>query len=99
MFAARAAEAPSTSGSDGIASGTQVVSDVAAPVALSGNTISVLGDSSARQDTTAAPAAPTALDAAPLGLAPTTTGIGSGAPPPAKSTPCYRLQSGDLLTG
>jgi len=37
--------APSTSGDDGIAGGTQVVSDITVPVNLGGNAISVLGDS------------------------------------------------------
>ena len=37
--------APSTSGDDGIAGGSQVVSDITIPVNLGGNAISVLGDS------------------------------------------------------
>jgi hypothetical protein len=41
-----ASGAPTTSGSDGVVSGTQVVPDVAVPVTVAGNAISVLGDSS-----------------------------------------------------
>ena len=71
ISAANAAEAPSTSGSDGNVSGSQIVSDVAAPVTLTGNAISVLGDSSVNQDSTAPPSE---SGTAPLGFAPTTTG-------------------------
>src|SRR5918998_1732037 len=41
-----AANAADTSGEDALASGTQAASDIAAPVTLDGNAISVLGDSS-----------------------------------------------------
>ncbi|TPW74000.1 beta strand repeat-containing protein [Schumannella soli] len=47
------AAAPSTSGVDGIAGGTRVVPDVAAPVTLGGNAISLLGDSTAIDSSTA----------------------------------------------
>ena len=53
--AANAAEAPS---SDGVASGDQAVVGVTVPVSLSGNGISVLGDSTSSGSTAAAPAAP-----------------------------------------
>ncbi|MET3565932.1 hypothetical protein ABIC47_001403, partial [Leifsonia sp. 563] len=55
--AANAAEAPS---SDGVASGDQAVVGVTVPVSLSGNGISVLGDSTSSGSTAAAPAAPAA---------------------------------------
>ena len=43
----------STSGKDGIAGGTQVVGDVNAPITVSGNAISVAGDSFSGQSGTA----------------------------------------------
>ena len=54
-----------TSGSDGTASGTQVVAPVAAPVSVSGNAISVLGDSSSTGSTAPAPASAPAATLAP----------------------------------
>jgi len=66
MGAANAADAPLTSGSDAIVSGSQVVGDVVAPVIVTGNAISVLGDSS-----TTSPAAAPAPEPTPA--APTTT--------------------------
>ncbi|MFJ8895352.1 hypothetical protein ACIRCZ_12245, partial [Leifsonia sp. NPDC102414] len=51
------ANAAETSGSDGTASGTQAVVDLTVPVTISGNGISVLGDSSSADATAAAPAA------------------------------------------
>ena len=60
------APAPATtSGSDGTASGTQVVAPVAAPVSVSGNAISVLGDSSSTGSTAPAPASAPAATLAP----------------------------------
>ncbi|MDJ0377574.1 chaplin family protein [Cryobacterium sp. PH31-L1] len=73
ISAANAAEAPSTTGADadGIVSGSQVVTDLVAPITLTGNAISVLGDSSAGQSS---PTTPATTDAAAAGLAPTTSG-------------------------
>src|SRR4051812_40010053 len=53
-----AANAAETSGSDGVATGDQAVVGVSIPVSLSGNGISVLGDSSSTGSTAATPAAP-----------------------------------------
>lgn len=79
MGAANAADAPATSGADGIVSGSQVISDVVAPVTLTGNSISMVGDSSTAS---AAPAAP-APAPVPAPIAdPTTSGtdaVASGA--------------------
>src|SRR5689334_20499651 len=47
----------STSGEDSIAGGNQVAVPVTAPVAVSGNAVSVLGDSSSSGSTTSAPGA------------------------------------------
>ncbi|MFF1876710.1 hypothetical protein [Leifsonia sp. NPDC058230] len=49
------ASAPTTSGSDGIASGTQAPVDAAVPVTVGGNAISVLGDSESSGSTSSAP--------------------------------------------
>jgi len=56
-----AAPGPATSGTEGVASGTQVAPTAIAPVELSGNAVSVLGDSSAGSTATP-PAPPTADD-------------------------------------
>lgn len=69
MGAANAADAPLTSGSDAIVSGSQVVGDVVAPVIVTGNAISVLGDSS-----TTSPAAAPAPEPTPAAPTITTTG-------------------------
>ena len=53
------AAAPTTSGSDGIAGGTQVLPNISVPVNLGGNAVSVLGDSSS-EGASAPAAAPTA---------------------------------------
>ncbi|TFB91295.1 DUF320 domain-containing protein [Cryobacterium algoricola] len=78
VAAAAPASAPApapatTSGSDGTASGTQVVAPVAAPVSVSGNAISVLGDSSSTGSTAPASASAPAATLAPA----TTTGNNS----------------------
>ncbi len=52
-----AAAAPTTSGSDGVASGIQAPVGAAVPVTAGGNAVSVLGDSSSSGATTSAPAA------------------------------------------
>ncbi|MFJ3383854.1 hypothetical protein ACIPNL_06780, partial [Curtobacterium sp. NPDC090221] len=75
--------APTTSGSDGVGSGTQVVPDVSAPVSVGGNAIAVGGDAVSSAPA-AAPAAPAAAPAAPAAApaAPATSGsdgIASGA--------------------
>ncbi|MBD8540263.1 DUF320 domain-containing protein, partial [Frigoribacterium sp. CFBP 8751] len=57
-----AANAATTTGDDGLLSGTQVGAVVEAPVSALGNAVSVLGDSSS---TAVAPAAPAAAPAAP----------------------------------
>ncbi|WP_157489773.1 chaplin family protein, partial [Frigoribacterium sp. Leaf44] len=57
-----AANAATTTGDDGLLSGTQVGAVVEAPVSALGNAVSVLGDASS---TVAAPAAPAAAPAAP----------------------------------
>src|SRR5690606_1709992 len=60
---APAAPAPapaSTSGENGVASGTQALVTVTVPVTVSGNAISVVGDSSSSDAATAAPAQPAA---------------------------------------
>ncbi|MET4780675.1 hypothetical protein ABIB56_000656 [Glaciihabitans sp. UYNi722] len=62
-----------TSGQDGAASGTQALVNVAVPIDLSGNAISVLGDSNSSDSTTAA--AP-AVAPAPAAAAPATTNGG-----------------------
>ena len=54
--AAPEAPAPTTSGSDSILGGTQGVVNVAAPVTVGGNAISVLGDADSTKATTTAPA-------------------------------------------
>ena len=50
---AAAAPAPSTSGADGVLGGTQAVAPVQVPVTVSGNAISLLGDSQSTDATTA----------------------------------------------
>ncbi|SKB03296.1 Small secreted domain [Agreia bicolorata] len=54
--AAEPADGATTSGDDGIASGTQAIVDVAIPIDVSGNAISVVGDSEQSGATEAAPA-------------------------------------------
>jgi len=49
--------APVTDGADGVASGTQVVAPVQAPVTVGGNAVSVLGDSTSDGASVTAPAA------------------------------------------
>ena len=74
------ANAAETSGSGGTASGDQAVVSVTAPVTISGNAISVVGDSSSSN--AAAPAAAPAPAPAPAGGSGLTTsgtnGVGSG---------------------
>ena len=75
-------EGASTSGLDGILSGTQALLDVAVPVTVGGNAVSVLGDAESTDATTTAPeqAAPEA-PAAEAEAAPMTSGddsIGGG---------------------
>ena len=55
---AAAAPAPSTSGADGVLGGTQAVAPVQVPVTVSGNAISLLGDSQSTDATTANGTAP-----------------------------------------
>ena len=57
---ANAAEAPETSGTDGILSGTQAVIDTVLPVTVSGNAISIVGDSTSTDATTTVPIDPAA---------------------------------------
>ncbi len=52
------AMAAETDGEDGLLSGTQALIDVAVPVTVEGNGISILGDSSSTSDTDATPTAP-----------------------------------------
>jgi len=66
------AAAPTTSGSDGILGGTQVLPTVSVPVNLGGNAISVLGDSSS--EGASAPAASAPASSAPASSGATTTG-------------------------
>jgi len=66
------ATAPTTSGSDGILGGTQVLPTVSVPVNLGGNAISVLGDSSS--EGASAPAASAPASSAPASSGATTTG-------------------------
>ncbi|WP_374947119.1 chaplin family protein, partial [Agreia sp.] len=54
--AAESAPEATTSGEDGAASGTQAVIDAAVPIDVSGNAISVIGDSEQSGSTDAAPA-------------------------------------------
>lgn len=74
--AANAAEAPSTTGSGGVASGTQAVVDATVPVNLTGNGIALLGDASSTgaASSAAAPAPAPALSASTSGL----DGVASG---------------------
>ncbi|WP_157490239.1 chaplin family protein, partial [Frigoribacterium sp. Leaf186] len=66
-----AANAATTTGDDGLLSGTQVGAVVEAPVSAFGNAVSVLGDSSSTAAPAAAPAAvPAAAPAAPVAAAP-----------------------------
>ncbi|PYY33145.1 chaplin family protein, partial [Curtobacterium sp. MCPF17_046] len=76
---APAAPAPTTSGADGLASGTQVVPDVSAPVDVTGNAVGVVGDAVAAPAPAPAapvpaPAAPAPAPAAPVASSPTTSG-------------------------
>lgn len=65
----------STSGADAILSGTQALLDVAVPITLADNAISVLGESSAAPAPAAAPTAtPAEAPAAPVAAEPTTDG-------------------------
>ncbi|WP_235481140.1 chaplin family protein, partial [Agromyces sp. Leaf222] len=64
LLGAGVAHASETSGDDGILSGTQAIVSIAVPVTVSGNGISVLGDSSSTGAATeVAPAAPPAESA------------------------------------
>jgi trimeric autotransporter adhesin len=58
-------QSASTSGEDGIASGNQVMPDVALPVTVTGNSISVIGDSSAEGVHTGPPADESSGDTTP----------------------------------
>ncbi|RWZ52657.1 hypothetical protein ELQ90_01520 [Labedella phragmitis] len=60
---APAGEAPTTSGDDGIASGTQAPIDVSAPVTVGGNSVSLLGDSSSSDSATTTGTDSSATDA------------------------------------
>ncbi len=73
--AAPAAE-PTTSGQDGVASGTQVAPVVSVPVTVTGNGIGLLGDGTSTATGPAAPAAPTTPSAG--GTTSGEDGIGSG---------------------
>ena len=68
------ADAPTTSGEDGIASGNQAVVSVDAPITVSGNAVSVIGDSTV-VNTAPAPAPAVATTVAPS-EGPITTGEG-----------------------
>src|SRR5512133_4062560 len=57
---ANAAEAPETSGTDGVLSGTQAVIDTVLPVTVSGNAISIIGDSTSTDATSTVPIDPAA---------------------------------------
>ena len=63
-----------TSGQDGILSGTQALVSVSAPITVSGNSVSLLGHSTA---TSPAPAAPAPAPAASAGTT-GSGGVGSG---------------------
>jgi LPXTG-motif cell wall-anchored protein len=67
------AATPATSGDDGIGSGSQAIVDVAIPIDVSGNAISVVGDSSSDGATTET-APPAEVAAADEGPAATTSG-------------------------
>ncbi|SCY58555.1 Small secreted domain [Microbacterium sp. LKL04] len=56
--AAGTTEGPSTDGSDGIGSGTQVVAPITVPVTVDGNAVSVIGDSTTESTGAAAPSTP-----------------------------------------
>ncbi|HEX5730293.1 chaplin family protein, partial [Microbacterium sp.] len=71
---AAAAAEPTTSGEGGIASGNQVVVDVEAPIDVTGNAVSGIGDSTAVTTAPAPPAATTAPAAPATSTAPTTSG-------------------------
>ena len=68
VLGATAAQAADTTGEDGLLSGSQVVSDITAPIAAQGNAVSILGDA-----TSAAPAA-----SAPAAIAQSTNLLSSG---------------------
>lgn len=77
LLSATVANAAETTGEDGLLSGTQALIQIAVPVDITGNGISILGDSTA----SAAPAAPAAPAEAAPAPAPVTSGadgIGSG---------------------
>jgi len=78
LLGTTAAQAADTSGDDGLLSGTQIDAVAAAPVTLTGNALSVLGDSvsAAAPAPSAVPAAP--APAAPAAQAPTASASTSG---------------------
>src|SRR5690606_1611550 len=67
-----------TSGTDGIASGTQGILGIELPLQLGGNAISLLGDAHSAGATTGAPAASGSGDAASSGGTSGAGGVGSG---------------------
>lgn len=67
-----------TTGEDGTASGTQLMPDLIAPIGVSGNSVSVLGDSESTGSTSGTSEAPTASDAGSSSTG-TTTGEGGTA--------------------
>jgi hypothetical protein len=76
LFGAGAAQAADTSGSDAIASGTQAILGLVAPVAVSGNAITLIGDPSASGAT--AGTAPAEAGATPGSTTTGSGGIASG---------------------
>ncbi len=75
LSATAANAADTTSGKDGLLSGTQVVAPVTAPISLGGTSLGLLGDSAA---TTSAPAPAAGSGAAPAASTSGSNGIGSG---------------------
>ncbi|MDZ8275378.1 hypothetical protein R2Q81_05350 [Microbacterium aquimaris] len=67
LLGAGVAQAAETSGEDGLLSGTQALVDVDAPITVSGNAISVLGDSHSEGADTQAPAPAPAPEASTSG--------------------------------
>ncbi|GAA1949729.1 LPXTG cell wall anchor domain-containing protein [Microbacterium aquimaris] len=67
LLGAGVAQAADTSGEDGLLSGTQAIVDVDAPITVSGNAISVLGDSHSEGADTQAPAPAPAPEASTSG--------------------------------
>jgi len=85
-----AANAATTTGDDGLLSGTQVGAVVEAPVSALGNAVSVLGDSSSTAAPAAAPAAP--APAAPVAAAPAAS---TAAAAPAATSPAAAQPAGN----